>query len=73
MVTWINTHCFDFFSCNLILSQYLQNYTHLPHPHLYSLICLKLLLIIYHVTKIINHTKLAKVHQHNTNTSNCEY
>ena len=38
MVMWTNTHCFDFFSCNLIyiyiLPQYVQNYRPLPHPHL---------------------------------------
>ena len=26
MVMWTTTHCFDFFVCNLILSQYVQNY-----------------------------------------------
>ena len=37
MLMWTNTHCLNFFSCNLIyiLSQYVQNYRPLPHPHLY--------------------------------------
>ena len=37
MVMWTNTHCFDFFFHVIlyILSQYVQNYRPLPHPHLY--------------------------------------
>ena len=36
MAMWTNTHCFDFFHVILcILSQYVQNYRPLPHPHLY--------------------------------------
>ena len=53
-----------FFPCNLILSQYVQNYRPLPHPHLYYLICLKLLLI-YHVANIIDHTKCASTQYKN--------
>ena len=55
-----------FSPCNLIyiLPQYVQNYRPLPHHHLYKLICLKLLLI-YHVAKIIDHTKCSSTQYKN--------
>ena len=37
MVMWTNTHCLKkkFHVILYILSQYVQNYRPLPHPHLY--------------------------------------
>ena len=60
MIMWTNTHCFDLFSCNLIyiasICAKLQTFS--ASPSILINLFLRLLLI-YHVAKIIDHTKCA--------------
>ena len=74
MVMWTNTHCFDFFFMltyiyYLILSQYLQNYRPLPHPHTYINSFLK----SYYPPMCAKLFIIPNVQQHNTKASNYEY
>ena len=65
MVMWTNTQCFDFFSCNLmyIISICAKLQTSSASPSL--LINFLKLLLIYHVAKIIDHTKCASTQYKN--------
>ena len=72
MVMWTNTHCFDFFSCNLIyivsICAKLQTSSASPSILITFLKVVTYLSIMWQIVLII-----PNVHQHNTKTSSYEY